>query len=87
MDPDTSPFQYVTHLLNRQRIVRPPEAPPFFGGAVGYLSYDLARQFERLPSLALDDLACPELEFAFFDLVGAIDHELNQPGAHVLSSA
>ncbi|MEQ1681843.1 MAG: anthranilate synthase component I family protein [Nitrospira sp.] len=75
--PGTSPFQYVTHLLNRQRIVRPPEAPPFFGGAVGYLSYDLVRQFERLPSLALDDLACPELEFAFFDLVGAIDHALN----------
>ena len=77
VDPGTSPFQYVTHFLNRQQIVRPPEAPPFFGGAVGYLSYDLARQFERLPSLALDDLACPELEFAFFDLVGAIDHELN----------
>ncbi|NOU09573.1 MAG: hypothetical protein HOO98_06085, partial [Nitrospira sp.] len=78
MDPGTSPFQHVTHLLNSQRIVRPPEAPPFFGGAVGYLSYDLARQFEKLPSLALDDLACPELEFALFDLVGAIDHELNR---------
>lgn len=78
MDPGTSPFQYLTHRLNRQRIMRPPEAPPFFGGAVGYLSYDLARQFERLPSLALDDLACPDLEFAFFDLVGAIDHELNR---------
>lgn len=78
MDPGTPPFQYVTHLLNRQRIVRPPEAPPFFGGAIGYLSYDLARQFERLPSLALDDLACPELEFALFDLVGAVDHELHR---------
>ncbi|MBH0202149.1 MAG: anthranilate synthase component I family protein [Nitrospira sp.] len=78
MDPGMSPFQYVTHLLNRQRIIRPPEAPPFFGGAVGYLSYDLVRQFERLPSLALDDLACPELEFACFDLVGAVDHALNR---------
>lgn len=77
-DSGTSPFQYLTHLLTHQRIVRPPEAPPFFGGGVGYLSYDLTRQFERLPSLALDDLACPELEFALFDLVGAIDHELNR---------
>ena len=50
----------------------------FFGGAVGYLSYDLARQFERLPCLAIDDLAVPDLEFAFFDLVAAIDHELNR---------
>ncbi len=78
LDPGISSFQYLTHLLGHQRIVRPPGAPPFFGGAVDYLSYDLARRFERLPSLALDDLACPELEFACFDLVGAVDHELNR---------
>jgi anthranilate/para-aminobenzoate synthase component I len=58
--------------------VRPPDVPPFFGGAVGYLSYDLVRQFEKLPSTALDDLASPDLEFAFFDLVAALDHELNR---------
>jgi para-aminobenzoate synthetase component 1 len=78
MDSGTSPFQRLSHLLNHQRIVRPPDVPPFFGGAVGYLSYDLARQFERLPCLAIDDLAVPDLEFAFFDLVAAIDHELNR---------
>lgn len=78
MDTGISPFQSLAHLLNRQRIVRPPHVPPFFGGAVGYLSYDLARQFESLPSLAFDDLAGPDLEFAFFDLVAAIDHELNR---------
>lgn len=78
MDSRASPFQGLARLLNRQRIARPPDVPPFFGGAVGYLSYDLARQFERLPSLALDDVAGPDLEFAFFDLVAAIDHELNR---------
>ena len=78
MDSGTSPFQRLSHLLNHQRIVRPPDVPPFFGGAVGYLSYDLARQFERLPCLTIDDLAVPDLEFAFFDLVAAIDHELNR---------
>src|SRR5690349_18010309 len=46
MDSCTSPFHRLAHLLNHQRIVRPPDVPPFFGGAVGYLSYDLARQFE-----------------------------------------
>ena len=78
MDSGPSPFQRLSHLLNHQRIIRPPDVPPFFGGAVGYLSYDLARQFERLPSLACDDLATPDLEFGFFDLVAAIDHELNR---------
>jgi para-aminobenzoate synthetase component 1 len=75
MDSGPSPFQRLAHLLNHQRIVRPPDVPPFFGGAVGYMSYDLARRFERLPSLALDDLGIPELEFGFFDLVAAVDHE------------
>ncbi len=78
MDSRASSFQGLAHLLNLHRIARPPDVPPFFGGAVGYFTYDLARQFERLPSLALDDLVGPDLEFAFFDLVAAIDHELNR---------
>ena len=78
VESGTSPFQHLAYLLTRQRIGRPPGVPPFFGGAVGYFSYDLVRQFERLPASSLDDLAWPDLEFAFFDLVAAIDHELNR---------
>ena len=78
MNAGASPFQHLAHLVSHKRIVRPSDVPPFFGGAVGYLSYDLARQFEKLPSLACDDLAAPDLEFGFFDLVAAIDHELNR---------
>ena len=78
MNAGASPFQHLAHLVSHQRIVRPSDVPPFFGGAVGYLSCDLARKFEKLPSLACDDLAAPDLEFGFFDLVAAIDHELNR---------
>ena len=70
-----APFQHLARLLGNSHIARPRDVPPFFGGAVGYFSYDLVRQFERLPSVALDDLETPDLEFAFFDLVAAIDHE------------
>lgn len=77
-DSGTAPFQRLAHFLTGQGIVRPPDVPPFFGGAVGYLSYDLVRQFEKLPDLAYDDLAGADLEFAFFDLVAAIDHQLNR---------
>jgi para-aminobenzoate synthetase component I len=73
-----APFHHLAGLLTNHRIVRPSGVPPFFGGAVGYLSYDLARQFERVPSTAPDDVVTPDLEFAFFDLVAAVDHELNQ---------
>lgn len=76
--PGLAPFQTLAHLFADQHIARPPEAPPFFGGAVGYFSYDLVRQFETLPSLASPLPTVPDLEFAFFDLVGAVDHRRNQ---------
>ncbi|GAA0803834.1 anthranilate synthase component I [Spirilliplanes yamanashiensis] len=48
--------------------------PPLTGGMVGYLSYDLVRRFERLPSIAADDLALPELGMMLaVDLV-VLDH-------------
>jgi len=71
------PFHHLAKCFQQSPIVRPPDAPPFFGGAVGYFSYDLVRRFERLPSIAADDLGIPDLEFAFFDLVAAVDHEQN----------
>ncbi|MDH5346309.1 MAG: anthranilate synthase component I family protein [Nitrospira sp.] len=70
------PYERLMHLVGSQRIERLPGGPPFFGGAIGYFSYDLARQFEPLPSLAPNRLACPDLGFSFFDVVGAVDHEL-----------
>jgi aminodeoxychorismate synthase component I len=70
-----APFQHLAQLVGNSCIARPAGVPPFFGGAIGYLSYDLIRQFETLPTTALDDLTTPDLEFAFFDLVAAIDHE------------
>ena len=73
-----TPFHRLAQLVGNSCIDRPPDVPPFFGGAVGYFSYDLVRQFEMLPSIALDDLATPDLEFAFFDLVAAIDHKLSR---------
>ena len=69
-----APFSTLARLMQQSAIARPPGTPPFFGGAVGYLSYDLVRQFESLPSHAEDDLQFPDLEFAFYDLVAAFDH-------------
>ncbi|MGH7164113.1 MAG: chorismate-binding protein, partial [Nitrospiraceae bacterium] len=68
------PFTALTTLLRASRIARPEGFPPFFGGAVGFISYDAARRFERLPSLASDDLDLPDLQFAFVDLLAALDH-------------
>jgi para-aminobenzoate synthetase component 1 len=48
---------------------RPAREAPFTGGAVGYLGYELGHLFERLPARAVDDLALPDLHFAFYDTV------------------
>lgn len=72
---DGDPWLALASLLRRSRMPRPEGLPPFFGGAVGYVSYDAARSFESLPSLAVDDLRGPDLEFAFVDLLAALDHQ------------
>ncbi len=69
-----APFSTLARLMQQSTILRPPGIPPFFGGAVGYLSYDLVRQFESLPNHADDDLHFPDVEFSFYDLVAAFDH-------------
>ncbi|GAA2516993.1 anthranilate synthase component I [Pilimelia columellifera] len=48
--------------------------PPLTGGMVGYLSYDTVRRFERLPELAVDELAVPELGMMLATDLVALDH-------------
>ncbi|RNC67755.1 MAG: anthranilate synthase component I [Desulfuromonadales bacterium] len=44
------PLGFVREYLARFRPVEIPGIPRFFGGAVGYLGYDMVRHFERLPT-------------------------------------
>jgi anthranilate synthase component I len=48
--------------------------PPFTAGAVGFFSYDVVRQIERLPEDTTDDLGMPDACLMFFDEVLAFDH-------------
>lgn len=45
----------IKKVLDRFRAQPVPGLPEFFGGAVGYLSYDAVRGFERLPDLKRPD--------------------------------
>ena len=51
---------------------------PFNGGVMGCFSYDLGRQFERMPTLATCDLPLPDMAVGFYDWALIIDHQLNQ---------
>lgn len=69
------PFKAFAELLSHSPRLPQLNFPPFLGGAVGFLSYDLVRQFEPLPQLAADDLHVPDLYFLFVEVLAAIDHE------------
>ena len=51
-----------------------PDAPPFVGGLIGYLGYDLAPRLERLPRRAPADSRLPALRFGLYDTFVAVDH-------------
>jgi len=44
------------------------------GGAVGYISYDTVRYWEKIPESATDDLKFPDFEMAIFDDGIVFDH-------------
>ena len=48
--------------------------PRFFGGAVGFLSYDLVRFVERLPGPERDDLDLPDMHLLITDTLVVFDH-------------
>jgi len=63
--------QTVAALTNNEM---PAGLPPLTGGMVGYLGYDLVRRFERLPSLAQDDLKLPTLGMMLATDLVVLDH-------------
>lgn len=46
----SDPLAFVSDHLRRYTPVETPGIPRFFGGAVGYLGYDMVRYFENLPT-------------------------------------
>jgi para-aminobenzoate synthetase component 1 len=73
--PGPDPFADARRLLSRLSAgPLPPDAPPFGGGLIGYLSYDLGRSFEPRPAIAPDDQGLPSLRLALHDWVLAWDH-------------
>src|SRR6476660_937674 len=69
------PFSSARRLLGRLAAdpVDDAAAPPFLGGLVGFLGYDLGRRLERLPSIAAADQELPILRLALHDCVIAWD--------------
>ena len=69
------PFAVARRLVARldRTVVVPADAPPFLGGLVGFLGYDLGASLEHLPAIAPADQDLPPLRLALHDWVVAWD--------------
>jgi len=47
---------------------------PFTGGAMGFFSYDLGRKIERMPNIAEDDIATPDMAIGIYRWAYIADH-------------
>jgi len=75
----SDPLLAIEDELRRFQVVPVPGLPRFHGGAVGYLSYEVARYFEpRLPVPDADPLGLPEAIFLFIDTLLVFDHLQHQ---------
>lgn len=69
-----SPLSVVRELMKDYRAVQVPQLPRFYGGMVGYLSYDCVRFFEQLPDKTKDDLNLPDICLALARDLVIFDH-------------
>src|SRR5689334_24273997 len=70
----SDPLLVLDSYLSAYRPVRLPNLPIFVGGAVGYLAYEAARYFERLPSPARRAYDMPDSWWMFVDTLLVFDH-------------
>ncbi|MBF8250786.1 MAG: trpE, partial [Deltaproteobacteria bacterium] len=68
------PLSVLKELMSRYRPVKLPELPIFFGGAVGFLSYDMVRFFEDIGNRATDTLKIDDAVFMITDTLLIFDN-------------
>jgi anthranilate synthase component 1 len=71
---DAGALAALEALLQAYRAPTIAELPPFHGGVVGYLGYDVVREIERLPNVPSDDLGMPDAVLSVTGHVTAFDH-------------
>ncbi len=74
---DGDPLFELKKIMSSFKPVTTPGLPRFFGGAVGYLSYDSVRFFETMPETTIDELNAPDAFFVLTDTILIFDNITN----------
>jgi anthranilate synthase component I len=69
-----APLEILEGLLQGYRPVTIPGVPPFFGGALGYVSYNAVEQFHAIAGDKKDPFGMPEIFFVFVQTLVAFDN-------------
>ena len=75
---EENPLLYLRRLFAEFKLIPIKGLPRFFGGGVGYFSYNLVRFIEKLPEKAIDDLAVPDCLLIFAGIILVFDHLTHQ---------
>ena len=68
------PLEFLKLFMESAKPVADARLPAFFGGAVGFLSYDLIRYYEKLPDQNIDDLQQDDAYLLLTDESVIVDH-------------
>jgi len=69
-----TPLDELKTILDKYHCPSINQIPKFFGGFVGYISYDFIRFIEKIPSLTKDDLNLPDTLFLLTNNIVVFDH-------------
>ena len=70
-DPGDGALDVLAAVLDGERLVRGACDVPYPCGAIGWLSYDVARELESVPESAVRDRELPRLQVATYDRIAA----------------
>lgn len=69
-----NPFDVLKKEVTRYRPVEVKGLPPFFGGLIGYIGYDMVRFFESIPDNGRTGLGLPDMVFMLTDTILIFDN-------------
>ncbi|MFA5844371.1 MAG: anthranilate synthase component I [Coriobacteriia bacterium] len=72
--PAPDPLSVVAQRLRAGSVALLPGLPAFIGGAVGFVGYEAASGFEKVPRHDVDETGLPDATFMFADTIVAFDH-------------
>ena len=68
-----NPILKLKELIPNQKAIEEYKIP-FIGGGIGYVGYDIVRQFEEIGESLEDTIGLPDIHLMFFEVVIVFDH-------------